>query len=71
MIWNEYIECMDREQLVKLQNERLSAVIIRTDAIQQAISILEKHKMELIRTSDIYEVYKYYLKLIEFNTARF
>jgi hypothetical protein len=33
-----------------------ATVIIRTDAIQQAISVLEKHKMELIRTSDIYEV---------------
>ncbi len=29
MIWNEYIECMDRERLVKLQNERLSAMIER------------------------------------------
>jgi phenylacetate-CoA ligase len=29
MIWNEYIECMDREKLVKLQNERLSAMIER------------------------------------------
>lgn len=27
MIWNEYIECMDREKLVKLQGERLSAMI--------------------------------------------
>lgn len=29
MIWNEYIECMDREKLVKLQSERLSAMIER------------------------------------------
>lgn len=29
MIWNEYIECMDREQLVKLQGERLSSMIQR------------------------------------------
>ncbi|RPI06900.1 MAG: phenylacetate--CoA ligase [Ignavibacteriae bacterium] len=27
MIWNEYIECMDRERLVKLQGERLSAMV--------------------------------------------
>ena len=27
MIWNEFIECMDRERLVKLQSERLSAMI--------------------------------------------
>ena len=27
MIWNEYIECMDREQLTNLQSERLSAMI--------------------------------------------
>ena len=29
MIWNEYIECMDRERLVKLQNERLSVMVER------------------------------------------
>jgi phenylacetate-CoA ligase len=29
MIWNDYIECMDRERLVKLQGERLSAMIER------------------------------------------
>jgi phenylacetate-CoA ligase len=29
MIWNEFIECMDRERLVKLQSERLSAMIER------------------------------------------
>ena len=27
MIWNEYIECMDREQLTNLQSERLSAMV--------------------------------------------
>ncbi len=29
MIWNDYIECMEREKLVKLQGERLSAMIQR------------------------------------------
>lgn len=29
MIWNEYIECMDRERLTKLQSERLSNMIQR------------------------------------------
>ena len=29
MIWNEHIECMDRGRLVKLQNERLSAMVER------------------------------------------
>jgi len=29
MIWNEYIECMDREQLTKLQSERLSTMVER------------------------------------------
>lgn len=33
-----------------------ATVIIRTDAIQQAISVLESHKMELIKASDIYEL---------------
>ena len=27
MIWNEFIECMNRERLVKLQSERLSAMV--------------------------------------------
>ncbi len=29
MKWNEYIECMDREQLTKLQSERLSTLVER------------------------------------------
>jgi phenylacetate-CoA ligase len=29
MIWNEFIECMDRERLRKLQSERLSAMVQR------------------------------------------
>ena len=29
MIWNEYIECMDRERLAKLQSERLSVMVER------------------------------------------
>ena len=29
MIWNEFIECMDRERLTKLQGDRLSAMIER------------------------------------------
>lgn len=29
MIWNEFIECMDRERLVKLQGERLASMIER------------------------------------------
>jgi phenylacetate-CoA ligase len=29
MIWNEYIECMDRDRLKALQNERLSAMVER------------------------------------------
>ena len=33
-----------------------ATVIIRTDAIPQTISVLERHKMELVRASDIYEI---------------
>ena len=33
-----------------------ATVIIRTDAVQQAIEVLQKHKMELLKTSDVYEV---------------
>ena len=29
MIWNEFIECMDRERLAKLQSERLAAMVER------------------------------------------
>jgi hypothetical protein len=33
-----------------------ATVIIRTEAVQQAITVLQKHKLELLRASDIYEV---------------
>jgi len=33
-----------------------ATVIIRTDAIEQTVALLEKHKMELIKASDIYEI---------------
>jgi hypothetical protein len=36
-------------------NDR-ATVIIRTDTIQEAIKVLQKHKMELVRASDIYEL---------------
>ena len=35
-------------------NEK-ATVIIRTDAIEKTVALLEKHKLELIRSSDIYE----------------
>jgi hypothetical protein len=33
-----------------------ATVIIRTEAIQQAITVLQKHKLELLKASDVYEV---------------
>ncbi|MGD0339486.1 MAG: ACT domain-containing protein [Bacteroidota bacterium] len=33
-----------------------ATVIIRTDAIQHTIAVLQQHKMELLKTSDIYEI---------------
>jgi hypothetical protein len=33
-----------------------ATVIIRTDAVLQAIKVLEHHKLELVKTSDIYEI---------------
>ena len=33
-----------------------ATVIIRTETVEQAIAALQKHKMELLRASDIYEV---------------
>jgi hypothetical protein len=33
-----------------------ATVILRTDTAQQTIAILQKHKMELLKASDIYEI---------------
>jgi hypothetical protein len=33
-----------------------ATVIIRTDSIQQAIDVLQQHKMELLKAGDIYEL---------------
>jgi hypothetical protein len=33
-----------------------ATVILRTEAVQQTVTILQKHKMELLKASDIYEV---------------
>ena len=33
-----------------------ATVILRTEAVQQTVAILQKHKMELLKASDIYEV---------------
>jgi hypothetical protein len=33
-----------------------ATVIVRTDAIEQTIAVLQKHKMELLKTSDVYKV---------------
>jgi hypothetical protein len=40
MIWNESIECMERERLVTLQT----------------VTVLQQHKMELLKASDIHEI---------------
>ena len=36
-------------------NDR-ATVILRTEAVQQTIAALQKHKMELLKASDIYEI---------------
>jgi hypothetical protein len=33
-----------------------ATVILRTESVQETIAVLQKHKMELLRTSDIYEL---------------
>jgi len=33
-----------------------ATVILRTEAVQQTVAIFQKHKMELLKASDIYEV---------------
>jgi hypothetical protein len=33
-----------------------ATVVIRTDAVEQSIAILQSHKLELLKSSDVYEV---------------
>ncbi len=33
-----------------------ATVIVRTEAVQQTITVLQKHKLELLKASDVYEV---------------
>jgi hypothetical protein len=33
-----------------------ASVILRTDSVQPAIAVLQKHKMELLKASEIYEI---------------
>ena len=33
-----------------------ATVIIRTEAVQEAITVLQKHKLELLKASDVYEL---------------
>jgi hypothetical protein len=33
-----------------------ATVIIRTEAVQQAVTVLQRHKLELLKASDVYEV---------------
>jgi hypothetical protein len=33
-----------------------ATVIIRTEAVEQALTVLQKHKLELLKASDVYEL---------------
>ena len=44
------------EYMYAFEISNRATVIIRTDSIEQTISVLERHKMELIKASDIYEI---------------
>jgi hypothetical protein len=49
-------EGIDVEYMYAFALSNKATVIIRTEAVEKAISVLEQHKMELIKASDIYEI---------------
>jgi hypothetical protein len=49
-------EGIDVEYMYAFALSNNATVIIRTEAVEKAISVLEQHKMELIKASDIYEI---------------
>jgi hypothetical protein len=49
-------EGIDVEYMYAFALSNRATVIIRTEASEQAIEVLARHKMELIKTSDIYEL---------------
>jgi hypothetical protein len=49
-------EGVDVEYMYAFALSSNATVIIRTDAAEHAISVLEKHKLELLKASDIYEI---------------
>jgi hypothetical protein len=49
-------EGVDVEYMYAFALSSNATVIIRTDAVEHAISVLEKHKLELLKASDIYEI---------------
>jgi hypothetical protein len=44
------------EYMYAFAMDKGATVIIRTEAVQQTIAVFQKHKMELLKTSDVYEV---------------
>ncbi len=44
------------EYMYAFANRDRATVIIRTDMIPQTITVLQKHKMELLKASEVYEV---------------
>jgi hypothetical protein len=49
-------EGIDVEYMYAFALSNKATVIIRTEAVEKAITILEKHKLELLKASDIYEI---------------
>ncbi len=49
-------EGIDVEYMYAFALSNKATVIIRADATEKAISVLENHKMELVKASDIYEL---------------
>ncbi len=49
-------EGIDVEYMYAFALSNRATVIIKTEAVEQTITILEKHKLELVKANDIYEL---------------
>ncbi len=50
------LEEVDVEYMYAFAISNRATVIIKTEDVEQTISILEKHKLELVKANDIYEL---------------
>jgi hypothetical protein len=50
------LEGIDVEYMYAFALGNSATVILRTDTIEQTITVLERHKMELVKANDIYKI---------------